>query len=130
MQHPNLNPPIKSICTSSSDASSDNPVFIIETYYNSTTKEWFRKYSDGVIEQGGYRTDLPSSRGEVAFNFIESYQSTNANVRITPVFDATPSETTRNGGIAVKTVTASGCTIYHDLPTTLTVGYYWEARGI
>lgn len=130
MQHPNLNPPIESVCTSPTGASASNPVLIVETHYNSTTKEWFRKYSDGVIEQGGYRTDLPSSRGDVTFNFVVAYQTANACVRITPVFDETPSGSTRNGGIAVKSVTTTNCTIYHDLPTTLTIGYYWEARGL
>ncbi|MBQ3350251.1 MAG: hypothetical protein IJG38_07615 [Thermoguttaceae bacterium] len=130
MQKPNLNPPIKSVCTTPFGASASNPVFIVRTYYNSATNEWYRKYSDGVIEQGGYRTDLPITRGEVSFDFILPYQTANACVRITPVFNETPSGSTRNGGIAVKSVTTTNCTIYHDLPTTLTIGYYWETRGL
>ena len=127
MQHPILDPPIKSVCTTTSEASSMNPVFIIETRYDSAKGNWYRKYSDGVIEQGGYGTDqVAESTWEV--DFMVEYTTTNIDIHITPVFDAVPSAF--NGGMAVDAITTEGFTIHGDNSVSATQGYYWEARGL
>ncbi len=127
MQKPNLNPPIKSVCTGTNAATSSNPVFITATYYNSTTKGWYRKYSDGTIVQGGYGTEqLKDNKWTV--NFISPFTTTNIQIHITPVLNRKP--TGINGGMAVDTITTSGFMIHGDTYIDSTEGYYWEARGI
>ena len=93
MQHPNLNPPIKSVCTTPTSATSDNCVFIVETYKNGA--EWYRKYSDGVIEQGGALSGL-SRNVRTTFNFITPF--TNANtvtIHVTNIYDSVPKKKRR-----------------------------------
>lgn len=127
MQKPNLNLPIKSVCTTSSGASSSSPVFIVKTYYDSTTGSWYRKYSDGVIEQGGYRTDHYKDVTWTV-NFVVPYTTTNIDIHITTKFAGTPSSI--QGGMAVAAVTTDTFDIHGDTNINSTGGYYWEARGI
>ena len=127
MQKPNLNPPIRAVCTTSDGAASDKPVFVIKTYYNSTIKSWYRKYSDGTIVQGGYGTDhLKDSTWTV--NFVTPFTTTNIDIHITPVFNATPTQI--QGGMAIASITTDDFVIHGDTYIAATEGYYWEATGI
>lgn len=63
MQKPITDLPIKAICATTTGATASTSVVIIESYYsndldNGNTNRWYRKYSDGRIEQGGYATNL------------------------------------------------------------------------
>lgn len=133
MQKPNLNPPIRAICTTSDGAQSDKPVFVIGNYYdsslNSTTgnsKQWYRKYSDGTVVQGGYREDAQKD-AVWTVPFITSYTTTEIDIQITPVFNAKPTQL--NGGMAVAAITTDDFSIHGDLYISATQGYYWEATG-
>lgn len=125
MQHPNLNPPIKSVCTTPSAATSSNPVFIVETYKNGT--EWYRKYSDGVIEQGGYNTDLIYN-STIQASFITPYTTNTAKVFLTPVFSASPTQ--GQGGFTIQSVSTDSFVVHMDSYIGQTAGYYWEAIGV
>lgn len=129
MQRPNLNPPIKSICSGTQSATSDNPVFVVETYRDGT--EWYRKYSDGTIEQGGYITGLENN-AEKTFNFIESYRFPDSvTMHVTNIF--TGDYSTYRGGITVGVITKSTFTVWSDANTSSTykdTTAYWEARGV
>lgn len=137
MQHPNLNPPIKSVCTTPSGASASNPVFIIETYYNSTTKEWYRKYSDGVIEQGGF-AEPPSAASDasVTISFIVPYTDSNITIFITDVFNSVPPSGTYHGGIQATNIQLDSNTnkyvsfnAWWDVGTGASDGCFWRAVG-
>ena len=133
MQHPNLNPPIKSVCTGSNSASSSNPVFIVGTYidegYDSTRNDydrWYRKYSDGTIVQGAYREDQAKD-ATWTVPFVIPFTTTNIQIHITPTLHKKPSGV--NGGMAVDTITTTNFTINGDTYIDSTQGYYWEATG-
>lgn len=133
MQKPNLNPPIRAICTTSDGAASDKPVFVTGNYYdsslNSTTgnsKQWYRKYSDGTIVQGGYREDAAQDTTWVA-PFITPYTTTDIDIQITPVYHSKPTQT--NGGLAVAAITTDDFTVHGDTFVSAIQGYYWEATG-
>lgn len=93
---------------------------VVETYVNSTS--WYRIYSDGWCEQGGYV--LPSAGStSVTVNFIKYFSNTDYNVTITKVQDdgGTTSQCfmlrqkNTNSMIVNKINTAAGC--------------LWEAKG-
>lgn len=126
MQKPNLNPPIKSVCTSSTGASATTPVFIIETYKNGT--EWYRKYSDGVIEQGGFIDNLERN-SDVTNNFVTAFTDPNTvSLHLTTI--VTGSYSNYRGGNAASTITTTTFTVNVDAYVENTNGAYWEARGI
>lgn len=127
MQKPNLNPPIRAVCSTSAGAASDKPVFVTRSYYDSTTGSWYRKYSDGVIEQGGHGTNHVKD-GTWTVNFVLPYTTTNIDIHITPVFTDKPSSV--QGGMAVAAVATDTFNIHGDTNIDKTEGYYWEARGI
>ena len=133
MQKPNLNPPIRGICTTPDGATAEKPVFVIGSYYdpsrNSTTgnsKQWYRKYSDGTIVQGGYRNDV-DEEAVWTVPFVVPYTTTDINIQITPVFNVNP--TKMNGGMAVAAITTDDFDIHGDNYISATQGYYWEAVG-
>lgn len=128
MQHPNLNPPIKSVCTTPFGASASNPVFIVETYCNSTTKEWYRKYSDGVIEQGGYGDDLIKD-SLVTHNFVIPFTKIDTvQIHLTTVSNGAYNNL--RSGLAAVLNTTTTFTLNCDTFIDNISGYYWEARGI
>lgn len=125
MQHPNLNPPIKSVCTTTNGAASNNPVFIVETYKNGT--EWYRKYSDGTIEQGGWGDDLVYN-AEFTHNFVTSFtDASSVNVDLTFISSATYSST--RGALAMASNTTTTFTVHCDTYINNNGGYYWRAIG-
>ena len=126
MQHPNLNPSIKSVCTTPNGASASNPVFIVETCKNGT--EWYRKYSDGTIEQGGWGNELIAD-GVFTHSFIIPY--TNASsVNMEFTFISTDTYSNVRGGLALDTNTMSTFTVHCDTYINNNGGYYWTARGV
>lgn len=125
MQHPNLNPSIRSVCTTTNAATDSNPVFIVETYKNGT--EWYRKYSDGTIEQGGYSTNLVYN-STIQASFITPYTTANAKVFLTPVFSASPTQ--GQGGFTIQSVSTDSFVVHMDSYIGQTAGYYWEATGV
>lgn len=126
MQHPNLNPPIKTVCTTPNDASSSNPVFIVETYKNGT--EWYRKYSDGVIEQGGWGNDLVKD-AESIHNFVTAYTDADS-VNIHFTFISTDTYSSDRGGLQVSSNTTTTFSVHCDTGINNNGGYYWTARGV
>lgn len=129
MQLQNLNPAVKAICTKPNRASANVPVYVVETYRNGT--EWYRKYSDGVIEQGGYIDGLATNQ-EKTFDFITSFQNPDTvTMHLTNIF--TGDYSTYRGGLTVSAVTNGTFTVWADALTSATykdTTAYWEARGI
>lgn len=130
MQQPNLNPPIKSICKTRDGAKLNKPVYVVETYKNGT--QWYRKYSDGVIEQGGYITGLERLNEEWTFDFVTSFTEPNSvTMHVTAIFAGDHSN--YRGGITISSITTDKFTVWSDALTGTaykTTDAYWEARGI
>lgn len=129
MQLQNLNPPVKAICTKPNRASANVPVYVVETYRNGT--QWYRKYSDGTVEQGGYITGL-STNTEKTFEFVTQFQNPDTvTMHVTNIF--TGDYSTYRGGITISSITNSEFTVWSDALTSSAYKdntAYWEARGI
>lgn len=129
MQHQNLNPPVKAICTTTDGARANVPVYVVKTYKDGT--QWYRKYSDGAIEQGGYITGL-STNSEKTFPFVTEFQDpSSVTMHVTNIF--TGDYSTYRGGITISSITNSEFTVWSDALTSSTykdTTAYWEARGI
>lgn len=126
MQKPNLNPPIKSVCTGTNAATASNPVFVIETYKSGT--EWYRKFSDGVIEQGGWCNNLAID-STITNNFVTPYTDADS-VSIHLTFISTATYSNVRGGLNVSSNTTTTFSIHCDTYINNNGGYYWTARGL
>lgn len=129
MQHQILNPPIRTVCTTPFGAASDRPVFVVETYYNSTTKGWYRKYSDGVIEQGGYESGLARNT-ETTYNLVAPLATADIlTFNATVEHNGTTSYSNIHGSLALSSITTTQFTVHYDTYDTGITGFYWEVRG-
>lgn len=127
MQHTNHNKEaVKTICTTPTGANPSNPVFVVETYKNGT--EWYRKYSDGVIEQGGWCNNIAAD-STLTNNFVTEFTDA-ASVNIQLTFISTATYSGIRGGIGVSSNTTATFSVHYDTYTTNNGGYYWTARGI
>ena len=125
MQHTNPNPPIKSVCTTTNAATSTNPVFIVETYKNGT--EWYRKYSDGTIEQGGWGDDLVKD-AMFTHNFVTAFTDADS-VSMEFTFISAGHYSNARGGLAMASNTTTTFTVHCDAYINNSGGYYWRAVG-
>lgn len=115
------------------------PVMITGSYFHIEINgrySWYRKYSDGRIEQGGYIpvSDLILQTG--------SNRPTSVHDLITPFTDPTTasvfvttyslgSVSKKRGGIQVVTITETTFSLYYDSENIdLIDGAYWEASGV
>lgn len=73
--------PFTARATEIGGASATEPAVVVESYRNGNN--WYRKYSDGWIEQGGI---LASSGGTVTLN--KSFSDTNYSVFLSPVYNS------------------------------------------
>lgn len=112
------------ICTTqagtTSTASNEVPAVVVKNYRNG--KSWYRVFSDGWVEQGGYRTG--SENTFVTFNLLKSFATTDYSVkgnctRTDTAFD--PSFIVNNNS---KTTTS-----FSALPNSSSQGVYWTACG-
>lgn len=106
--------------TTTSTASVNAPAYVVQNYRSG--KSWYRLWSDGWLEQGGYRSG--SEGGFVTFNLIKAFSTTDYNVLgMCTRTDATfaPCMIVNNNN---KT-TAS----FQALPNSTSQGVYWTACG-
>lgn len=77
--------------------------YVVDSYHNGT--EWYRIYSDGWIEQGGYISSIPSGAAfDAAVTFLKPFSDTN--------YFSSPSWTPNPyAGIGVKDRTTTGMKI-------------------
>jgi len=110
------------------------PISVVESSYNATTKRWYRKYSDGWIEQGGYYavTGEWANYAQFTVNFGDGYEFTQAPVMIHCIQTATASNGSGYPGLyGVSEVSATSftyCTGYTGNASS--TGFYWVAKGI
>lgn len=137
MQHKNLNA-IDGYTTTAPSSTiltvpAKKPITVVESSYDANTKRWFRKYSDGWIEQGGYYevtgTWANYAKFDVAFG--DGYEFTQAPVMIHCIQASTGSGTGYQGLYGVANVTTSGFTYYTGyIVNANSVGFYWTAKGL
>lgn len=131
MQHTNVCP-IKGLTTSApstvSLSSVEYPISVVETYHSGNS--WYRKYSDGWIEQGGYyETDSTwSNYNTFSVTFVTEF--TAAPLMVHCIETATGSSTGIQGLYGVQDVTKSGFTFVNTRTGSKQTGFYWTAKGI
>lgn len=112
--------------TNLESASKSYPVTVVDSGVDGTN--WFRKYSDGWIEQGGYITPATIAAYEQSdVVFGTAFQNTVAFIECQPIAGATGGGDT--GLYGVRNVTNSGFTFQRGSGTSYTIGFYWIAKG-
>ena len=139
MQHKNLNA-IDGYTTTAPSSTvltvpANKPITVVESSYDTTTKRWYRKYSDGWIEQGGYYevTGSWSSYAKFTVTFGSDYNFTSTPVMIhcMQVTTAPSASGPIQGLYGVSDVSSTGftyCTGYTG--NDKSVGFYWTAKGM
>lgn len=100
------------------DLSNCTKPHIVETYVNGTS--WYRVYSDGWCEQGGFKNNIPSSLTGSSVVFLKKFSNTN-------YFSIPSWGSVDYAALAVGNRTTTGMTIINR--TNSTNWCYWEAKG-
>lgn len=136
-QHINLCP-VKTLCTtapSSTNAASIAHPITAEVIVSDGTN-WAIKYSDGWIEQGGYKAvSSIASYGTVDITFNTTINNENVaftaapvHVHCTPVYTGTTGNDFTPYG--VEAVSDTGFKYRKTFSNTTLSGFYWTARGL
>lgn len=132
-QHINLNP-IQGLTTTAptitNNATVTKPISVVETYYNSTTKEWYRKYSDGWIEQGGYCSTPTQWNDYDTHGVTFKEEFTAAPLMIHCIETVSGTSSGYQGLYSVEEVSTSGFTLRNCRTGNKQTGFYWTAKGI
>lgn len=137
MQHKNLNA-IDGYTTTAPSSMAlvvpvRKPITVVQTYYDTTTKRWFRKYSDGWIEQGGFYevTGTWANYAKFTVTFGADYNFTQAPLMIHCIQVTSGSDSGYQGLYGVSDVSASGFTYNTGYITNAnSTGFYWTAKGL
>ena len=100
----------------------DKCIHIIETYVNGTS--WYRIWSDGWCEQGGYEPAANAVKKTITF--LKPYKTT-PNISGAQVSNS--SSTIAGNSIAIINTSASITTTGFTMQISSSVGKFWEAKG-
>lgn len=139
MQKPITELPIKAICATTAGATASTPVMITDSYFHTEANgrySWYRKFSDGRIEQGGFipGSDLilqtGSNRPVSVHNLITPFTDpSTASVFVTAYSLGSVSK--KRAGIQIVAITETTFSLYYDSENIdLIDGAYWEASGV
>ena len=119
-------------CTSrpstTSTAANNRVAVVVQNYLNGTS--WYRVWSDGFIEQGGYLAPTSwTSEGTKNINFIKAFTTTQATVLAIATYTNTDHNGYDSGQLGIPTVTKTNfaCKTGHYNGTTF--GVRWAAYG-
>ena len=100
---------------------------LVENY--SDANYWYRKYSNGWIEQGGTVSKTFSTDETWVFTFPRAF--TAAPLSVLGTFIAPRKSDSAGGDIGIKTnsATSTGVTFLNDNYGANKIGVYWEAKG-
>lgn len=100
---------------------------IVENYNNGTY--WYKKYSNGLLEQGGYIATTITTGGSYNLTFPTTFTTSPLCFRTTMY--APRSSDSQGNALTVKngTMTSTGVTLMNDGYNTNKQGFYWEAMG-
>ena len=101
-------------------------VCVVETWRSGT--EWYRIWSDGWCEQGGYYTNTLSSAGNVTVNFYKEFTDTNYSLQRTD--DKGTFTNNQNTQYMANYVSkAISSAVFRMDTTSYLRGFNWEAKG-
>lgn len=98
----------------------DTKAYIVETYADSNS--WYRVYSDGWCEQGGFVEGTNNNRKVITF--LKQFADTNYTVVFGSQYTSTSSSTPL---VETSTKATTGFTLISN--STTTFSSYWEAKG-
>lgn len=104
--------------TTTSTASVDAPAYVVQNYKSGTS--WYRIWSDGWIEQGGFY--YPKTSGTVTVNLPKAYLDTNYNITIAASWSGGHPENVNNSNkktTSFQLVAGTGSNF----------GVYWRCAG-
>lgn len=135
MQHTTISPvkgKTTTAPTSTAAGSYDYPITLEEFYVDSENNYWYKKYSDGWIEQGGYITPRTiSGYGSVSITFPTGKEFVNAPIFINCQAYAEGTGMGDIGLYGVRGVSNTGFTYTRGYGTSYNnAGFYWIAKGI
>jgi hypothetical protein len=106
---------------------------VVDSYYDSTTGDWWREYDDGWLEQGGFSVQTSAPQHHI--NFLKPFKNTDCTCVATPcrpttVANGTDFDATIGSVMAVTTTYAvCGITVNHAYGTINILGWRWVAYG-
>lgn len=107
------------------------PITVVDTYHNGDS--WYRKYSDGWVEQGGYvNATSVTAYGAVSpsVTFVTPFTTACLMVKCTPVHSATTTNANNDYELhVVQDVSTTGFTYRKGSGGTNLTGFYWQAKG-
>ena len=104
----------------------DYPVTVIDCGINGMS--WFRKYSDGWVECGGYVAPVSIAAYEQStVTFDVAFPNAVAFIECQPACSATGGSD--SGLYGVRDVTTTGFIFQRASANSYTLGYYWVAKG-
>lgn len=106
----------------------DSMKYVIESGSNENNTQWYRKWSDGWIEQGGYVSN-PSSNETVTL--LKSYNNINYSIQCQYAHDS--NSTGRFLSVGNKTnstfMVRTGASNLDNWSGSYPVPFYWEVKG-
>lgn len=109
--------------TTTSSASNYKVAVIVQNYVSGTS--WYRVWSDGWIEQGGFYNNIPSN-ATFAIKLLKNFSNTNYNISFTQRHDGVVADS-KNENEWVSAVSTSQITVYNSRDAG--GGIYWRACG-
>ncbi len=100
---------------------------LIENYSDANC--WYRKYSNGWIEQGGKESRSFSQAEYWAFNFPYPFTAVPLSVSATCIAPRSSDSYGSEIGVKSGTLSSTGVTFINDGYGTNKTGYVWEAKG-
>ena len=95
---------------------------VVETWHNDDYTQWYRIWSDGWCEQGGYTNTVAGAR---TINLLKSYRDTNYMCSFCWV-----TSTANTNQMAVQNFSKNAATTSSfTLTTGLTISIQWKAEG-
>lgn len=101
-------------------------ITIVENYEGSTS--WYRKWSNGFIEQGGIYMYSPSTDATTNFTFPVAFEHTALTFKGTWLINGSPTSA-GEPGVKNGTLSNTGVSILQDHFAANKIGLYWEAKG-
>ena len=100
----------------------DCKAYITETYQNGTS--WYRVWSDGWCEQGGYSTS-----SNITIKLLKTYANTDYTITLGKAFNTEISSRFPNIVSTTKTTAQFKVTGTYNNKTGTDCYFYWETKG-
>lgn len=95
----------------------------------SSNNYWYRRYSDGFIEQGGRVDCSISANATLTLTYPISFTNTPLSLLITVIAPRSSESSGNEVGLQTSGLTNTSATLLNDGASTNKTGYYWEAKG-